>query len=194
MALNNQVSGFTPSSAPRASFFKGTPAGTERIATNTAEQQGLLGGIGNRLQGSLGNLSLPGQQNSQYSFNPIAQNAQRNFQTQTVPGLAERFTSLGAGQLGSPAFGNILGQAGAGLQSDLASQEQQFGMQQENMQTQNLMRLLQTFLAPQFQSLQHGEEKSGLNQGFQGLMQSLAQQQQGGGTGLDSILKLLMFL
>ena len=183
---------FIPTSAPQATFLKSAPAGTEQIATGTAQQQANNQALGNRISGSLGNLSLPGQQNSQYSFAPIAQQAQRNFQTQTVPGLAERFTSLGGGQLGSPAFASALGQAGAGLQSDLAAQQQQFGMQQEGMQNQNLMQLLSHFAQPQFENLQHGSEASGISQAFQSLIQQLTQQQQGGGNGLQSILKLLM--
>lgn len=171
----NQYSGFTPSSAPKPSFFKGAPAGTERLALGTGQQQGINSQLGNLLQGSLGNTNLPGGQNSMSSFAPIAQNAQRNFQTQTVPGLAERFTSLGGGQLGSPAFANMLGQAGAGLQSDLASQEQGFNMQQEDMQNQNLMRFLQMFLQPQFENLQHGQQSSGLSNLFSQIGGPLAQ-------------------
>ena len=46
---------------------------------------------------------------------------QRQFQEQTVPGLAERFSGMGAGAQGSSAFGQQLGQAGAGLSEGLAS-------------------------------------------------------------------------
>ena len=43
----------------------------------------------------------------------------RQFNEQTIPGLSERFAGLGAGS--SSAFQNALGQAGAGLQEQLAS-------------------------------------------------------------------------
>lgn len=45
----------------------------------------------------------------------------RQFQEQTVPGLAERFSSLGSGAQGSSAFGQALGSAGAGLSENLAA-------------------------------------------------------------------------
>lgn len=178
----NQYSGFTPSSAPKPGFFKGAPAGTERLALGTGQQQGINSQLGNLLQGSLGNINLPGGQGMS-SFAPIAQQAQRNFQTQTVPGLAERFTSLGGGQLGSPVFANMLGQAGAGLQSDLASQEQGFNMQQEEMQNQNLMRFLQMFLQPQFENLYHQPQQSKLSNLFSQIGGPLAQAGLAYGTG-----------
>ena len=63
-------------------------------------------------------------------FQPIADRAQRQFTTQTVPGLAERFSSLGAGSQNSSAFQGALGQAGSDLQSQLAALESQFGQNQ----------------------------------------------------------------
>lgn len=47
----------------------------------------------------------------------------RRFNEQTIPGLAERFAGLGAqgGALSSSGFGQSLGAAGAGLQTDLAA-------------------------------------------------------------------------
>jgi len=160
MAIN-QNSNFIPSNQPKASLFKSAPAGFEQLSNQTGQQQGLNSLLGNLSQGALGNFNLPGSNNGMSSFQPLAQQAQRNFQTQTVPGLAERFTSMGGGQLGSAAFSNQLGQAGAGLQSDLAGQEQGFNMQQEQMQNQNLMQLLQMFLRPQFENIGHGQKNSG---------------------------------
>lgn len=203
MAMN-QYSGFTPSSREKSTFRKAAPAGTERIPTGTGQQQGLNQLMGNLSQGALGGLSLPGQQGGMSSFAPVAQQAQRNFQTQTVPGLAERFTSLGGGQLGSPAFANMLGQSGAGLQSDLAGQEQGFNMQQEGMQNQNLMQLLQMFLQPQFENLQHQGQQSGMSNLWNQVGGPLAQAGMAYGTGglsgiggmggtggMENLLKLL---
>lgn len=47
----------------------------------------------------------------------------REFEEQTIPGLAERFAGAGAtgGALSSSGFGQALGAAGAGLQENLAS-------------------------------------------------------------------------
>lgn len=176
------VNGKMQQQRPQAGFLKSAPAYTEQVDLLNPQQQGIQSGIGNRIQGALGGIGLPGGQSSS-SFAPIAQNAQRNFQTQTVPGLAERFTSLGGGQLGSPAFANMLGQAGAGLQSDLASQEQGFNMQQEDMQNQNLMRLLQMFLQPQFENIQHQGQSSGLSNLWNQIGGPLAQAGLAYGTG-----------
>lgn len=62
------------------------------------------------------------------NFAPIEQQAQRQFQTETVPSLAERFSSLGAQN--SSAFQGALGNAGANLQSQLASLRAQYGQNQ----------------------------------------------------------------
>ena len=46
----------------------------------------------------------------------------RQFQQKTVPGLAERFAGMGSGgSMGSSAFNQSMGQAGAGLQEQLAA-------------------------------------------------------------------------
>jgi hypothetical protein len=91
------------------------------------------------------------------SFQPIANKAITEFNTQTVPGLAERFTALG-GQ-NSSAFQGALGQAGAGLQENLAAQ----GSQQIN---QLIQLLSQLGLAPQHENL--------VFQGQPGLFQTAA--------------------
>jgi hypothetical protein len=62
-------------------------------------------------------------------FKGIEDNANRNFYTNTVPSLAERFTAMGGGQRSS-AFKSALGQAGSGLQSSLGALKSQFGQNQ----------------------------------------------------------------
>ena len=80
----------------------------------------------------VGQMGMQGLQTGQmpggFDFNPIAQQAQTQFNTQTIPSLAERFTSLGGGQRSS-AFQGALGQAGAGLQENLASMKSQYQAQ-----------------------------------------------------------------
>jgi hypothetical protein len=68
---------------------------------------------------------------SQFDFAPIAQQARTNFQTQTVPTLAERFGSLGGESRGSSAVIGQLGAAGAGLNEGLAALQQHYGLQQQ---------------------------------------------------------------
>lgn len=71
-------------------------------------------------------------QNPYQGFEPIAQQAQQVFHKQTVPTLAERFTSMGAGNaLSSPAFANQLGAAGQDLSSNLAAMMAQYGQHQQ---------------------------------------------------------------
>jgi len=45
----------------------------------------------------------------------------RQFNEQTIPGLAERFSGMGAGSQQSSAFGQQMGQAGAGLMEQLGA-------------------------------------------------------------------------
>lgn len=55
----------------------------------------------------------------------------KQFEQETVPGLAERFAGMGAmgGGLSSSGFGQSLGTAGANLQSQLAQLKSSLGMQ-----------------------------------------------------------------
>lgn len=94
-----------------------------------------------------------GQGQNQFNFAPIAQQARTNFAQQTVPGIAERFSSLGSGGAQrSSAFGQALGSAGAGLEGNLAGMQQEYGLQQQNQQQQMLMNLLGIGLTPQYES------------------------------------------
>ncbi len=112
------------------------------------------------LQHALGNL---GSQN-QFSFDPIAKEAREQFSQQTVPSIAERFSGMGAQR--SSAFPQILGQAGANLESSLASQKAQVGLQNQQQQQRMLAALLELGLQPQFSSY--------YQQPSQGLLQSAA--------------------
>lgn len=116
-----------------ASTFKqsllGTPGRIQALPNFSKEQQGLLGqlvgglgGQGGALGGGLDVLKqlLGGGSGS------FQDQAQRQFQEQTIPGLAERFSGMGAGAQQSSAFGQQLGQAGAGLAENLAAQRSQF--------------------------------------------------------------------
>jgi len=86
---------------------------------------------------------------NKFNFAPIAQQARTNFAQQTVPGIAERFSSMGSGGAQrSSAFGQQLGSAGAGLEGNLAGMEQDYGLQQQQM----LMNLLGIGMQPQFES------------------------------------------
>lgn len=110
-------------------------------------------------------LSLLGGQGSglsnQFNFAPIAQQARTQFQQQTVPGLAERFAGLGSGAgLSSPAFASQLGQAGAGLEGQLAALQSQYGLQQQGLNQQLLNQLLGFGLQPQFENIYAPQQQS----------------------------------
>ena len=96
-----------------------------------------------------GNMGMQQIQNPYAGFDPIAKKAQSTFHQQTVPGLAERFTSMGSGSaLSSPAFASQLSQAGGDLSESLAALMSQYGLQQQGL-GQHLMGMGQT---PQFEN------------------------------------------
>jgi hypothetical protein len=106
-------------------------------------------------------LMSQGQQNA--NFGNIAQNEVNRFNTQTVPGLAERFTSMGQGAQSSSGFQDALGRAGAGLGQNLAGMQSQFGLQQLGMGLQ-----------PQFENVMMPGRGSGMQAGAQGAMSSIS--------------------
>lgn len=65
-------------------------------------------------------------------FENIDSQARQNFNTQTVPGLAERFTAMGSGNQRSSAFQGALGAHGAQLESSLAGLKGQYAQNQMN--------------------------------------------------------------
>jgi hypothetical protein len=121
-----------------------------------------------------------GQQNLQNptaGFDPISQDARRQFNTQTVPGLAERFTALGGGQRSS-AFQGALGNAGANLESQLAALKAQYGLQNQR----NALDQLQTGLTPQQEWIYFGQQPGFGQQLFEAGTGALGTYTQGGGT------------
>lgn len=96
---------------------------------------------------------LEGIQNPQAGFQPFADQARNQFQTQTVPGLAERFTAMGGGQRSS-AFQSALGHAGGDLERNLASMGSQYGLQNR----QGLLDQLKLGLTPSFETVQRPRE------------------------------------
>jgi len=121
-------------------------------------QSPLLSGQQQQLQGlTIQNLMQmlqqgnQGPQQYQKAFEPIAKSSLEHFYSNTVPSLAERFTSLGGGQ-NSSAFQGVLQQAGRGLENDLSSMGAQFGQQQQQLDQGYLLNLLKLALAPQFES------------------------------------------
>jgi hypothetical protein len=140
----------------------GTQDTFKQLPTLSAQQLGTQSQLGQNVSPLLQNLM-----GNKFDFAPIAQQARTRFQTQTVPSIAERFSSLG-GQGGqrSSAFQGALGSAGAGLDENLASLQQQYGLQQQGQQQNLLSLLLGHAQQPGFENL--------FMQGRQGLLGSLA--------------------
>jgi len=102
-------------------------------------------------------------------FQPIAQQVRNQFQQQTIPTLAERFTSLGTGGAQrSSAFQGALGQAGAGLEGQLAALQSQHQLGQQGFLSQLASRpsFENLFAPPQQQSQGLGNLFGGLGQGL----------------------------
>ena len=129
------------------------------------------------------------------NFGPIAQQARTQFNTQTIPGLAERFTSLGGGQRSS-AFQGALGQAGSGLEEALASLEQQFGLQNRGQEQNFLSNLLGMGMQPQFENIAQPKGPgfgSALGSGLGAILPLLLGGMTGGsGGGIGALLSLLL--
>ena len=97
-------------------LFLGDPAKEQQIQRFTPEQQS-----------TLDQLMQQGQE--QTGMDGVEGLARKRFQEDTIPSLAERFTSMGAGGQRSSAFESSLGRAGSDLEAQLAALRQQGGMQ-----------------------------------------------------------------
>ena len=94
-------------------------------------------------------------------FGPIGQNTNRNFYQNTVPALKEQLIAGGA-NTGDSAFLSRLSSAGGALQSNLASQEAQHGLQNAQLQQGNLRTLLSQGLNPTVENLYTEPREAGL--------------------------------
>lgn len=118
-------------------LFGDTPSRIEQVPRfEPQQQQAMMDLLG------LAQQQLP-QRLQADAFAPIARQARTGFAQSTVPSLAERFTALNGQQ--SSGFAQALGQAGAGLEGNLAAQEAQFN--QQNIAP--LLQLLSLGLQPQ---------------------------------------------
>jgi hypothetical protein len=103
---------------PAGNWFMGYEGQQQQLPRFDPQQQAALSSL---LQQGLASLDPKN----------IEQLAMQRFEQQTVPSLAERFTSLGGrNRIASPAFASQIGAAGANLQSQLAGLRSVLGMQQ----------------------------------------------------------------
>jgi hypothetical protein len=142
----HQILGDSMASFGEALF--GSPAKTQQFNKFTPQQQNLQN---QSIEQAMGLLQGVGQ--NKFDFAPIEQQARNQFQTQTVPGLAERFTGMGNNRRSS-GFENALSSAGIGLEGNLAALRSQYGLQQQSMQQNLLSSLMGQGLQPSFDTVQ----------------------------------------
>jgi len=130
-------------------FLFGKPQQERRIDRFTGEQGS-----------ALDQLLQQGGQNA--NFQGIEDLARKRFQENTIPSLAERFTSFGQGGQRSSDFMGAAAGAGADLESQLGGLRGQFGMQQ-----------LQQGLQPRFDTTMQPGTPGVAQGGIQALLQML---------------------
>lgn len=133
-------------------FFKGASGGLQQVDRFTPEITNLLK--------QLGPMGLQQIQQGMSAVNPeaIEQRARQQFEETTLPGLYERFTSLGKGAETSGAFQGIQARGAADLEGNLAALRAQLGMQQQGL-GQNLLGM---GLQPTFENIYRPREASGV--------------------------------
>ncbi len=164
-------------------YLTGYPGQEKRFDRFTPQQQQLQGqGIQQALallQGNPSNLATN-------SFAPIAQQARKQFNEQTIPSLAERFTAMGDGQKSS-AFQGALGEAASGLEQGLAAQQSGHNM--------NLLQLLLGLgIQPSFENAYIPGQPGLLHGAAQGYGESLGSKGLQNSLQSSSLFKLLSSL
>lgn len=101
-------------------------------------------GFGGQPSGQLGN-------SGQFNFEPIANRARSDFQTKTLPLLAERFSSLGSNRNSSGLQGEAY-QGAQGLEEGLAGLQSKYNLAAGGQQNQLLSLLLSLAMQPSFES------------------------------------------
>lgn len=167
--------------AGSGSSLAGTPGQSKQLPTRNPQQLGIMSnlanlgasGIGGQLdqrsliperrlrQGFKSMLDQPFAPSENLSFDPIEQRARQQFQEQTIPSIAQRFTNMGQGAQSTGAFRNALGRAGSDLESQLAALRSQYGLQvasQQNKEQALRQNLLGTLLGGAFQ--QRGQQSN----------------------------------
>lgn len=142
-------------------LFGGGKKGTvKQVPTVNPQQQNILNYLLQQGQ--------QGLQNPYAGFDALSQQARTQFNQQTIPSIAERFTSMGNASLSSPAFASQLGQAGAGLEEALAALQSQYGLKNQ----QSALSLLALGLSPSFQNIYRGSQPGFGENLFSGAIQA----------------------
>ena len=170
---------------PRTGFKKwllGNPSHFRQMPKYSPEIQG---GINELLQ-----QGFQGLQNPYEGFQNISNEATRQYNTQTIPSIAERFASVPGGQRSS-GYLAALGGSGEDFQSKLAAMKEMFGQQNRQSSLNQIGFGLKN--QPGFSQSRH----AGILEGFLGpLLSNQAEQYGGQGTGewVSALAGLLPFL
>jgi hypothetical protein len=128
-------------------FLKDYPASVQAVPNLRPQQLS----VQNQALGNASNL-LKNTSQYQFDFAPIEQKAREDFQTKTVPSLAERFVGQGSGTKSS-AFQGALGGAGSELETNLAALGSEYGLRNQAQQQGHLSNLLGYGLQPSFENI-----------------------------------------
>lgn len=124
----------------------GKKGGVQQAPRFNPQQQAALNFL---LQSGQGNIQDPYK-----GFAPIEDYARMQFQQQTLPSIAERFSSMGDNALTSGAYGSQLAGSGVELEKALAAMRAQYGLQNQ----QQGLNLLALGLSPAFDSYYQGSQ------------------------------------
>lgn len=138
------------------------------------------------LQNLLG-MSQQGLQSPYAGFEPIEQQARSQFQ-QSIPSLAERFTSLSPSAQRSSGFQSALGRAQGGLEESLAAMKAQYGLQNRG----QMMQMGQMGMQPRFENVMRQAQPGFLQQMAGPLMQAGMGMATGGMMGAGMLGRGLM--
>ncbi len=161
------------------SFLFGRKARTEQLPTMTPQQMAYISNI-------LG-MSQQGLNDPYQGFAPIEQRARSQFQ-ESIPTLAERFTSLSPSAQRSSGFQSALGRAGAGLEESLAAMRAQYGLQNRG----QMMQMGQMGLRPTFENMYHPATQGFLGEMAGPLMQAGLAAGTGGALGAGLMGRTMM--
>lgn len=139
-SANMQGNQFPQSQRPdRGWGLQDTPGYNQVFPTMTPYQMGLANYAGQ----AAGNLIGQGGGPDYSGFGPIEQRARTQFNEQTLPSIAERFTGTGYGAQNSSAFHSQLGAYASDFDQGIAALRSQHGIQQQGLNNQRLGILLQ---------------------------------------------------
>lgn len=158
-------------------FLKGQPSRVEQLSRLSPQQL--------TAQNQLLQNFTPEVLNNAYNFQPLADRARKRFNTETLPTIANLWTSNREGQgLGRPSrlTTGAQNEAGAELESQLASLEAQFNLQKQS----HLNQLLSAGLNPSTENIFHPREPGFLEQGYPYALQAGSNYFSGNNQGQDN--------